>query len=91
MRIDEFMRTLTTKTDVDAITHVVAPAGIPNDLVSTIRPKGSTAPGHPADTAPEYFPGLNGRFSCWWIRDDEEIVMKMDGETRVWPRDRADG
>lgn len=90
MKIDQFMRTLTTKNDVDAITHVVAPAGIPEGLVSTIRPRGSTERGRPADTTPEYFPGLNGMFACWWIQDDEEIVMDLAGESRIWPRDRAE-
>lgn len=85
MTLDEFMLTLTTKSDDDGNPHVVATQGLPPGLRSSIRPRGSQVEGRVADHSPEFFLSLMGRFHCWWIADDEEVVFELDGVTRVWP------
>lgn len=91
MNLDEFWRTLTIKSDTDGHAHVVAREGLPSGLQARVRAKGEDDNGEPADDSPEYFPALQGRYNCWWIADDQELVFQLGGQRRVWPRDNGPG
>lgn len=91
MNLDEFLQSLTIKSDPEGHAHVVAREGLPTGLQGRIRARGDDGEGELADDSPEYFPALQGHYNCWWLDHDQELVFELGGLRRVWPRDQNSG